>query len=144
MKKLLLFFLAGILISLASCKKNPPSCPAPPKETGFALGPPSSTGTYNTYRLDIAYEEPSPTPGSYFDVKITPEGQSPKIYKAYTDGLPHQLSDNSLGIAPGEFNVPVTAKTFTIILTGKLPPQLQPFCDCGVPSQAYSFANVGK
>ncbi len=144
MKKLLLFFLAGTLISLASCKKNPPPCPAAPKETGFALGPPSLTGTYNNYRLDISYEESSPTPGSYFDVKITPEGQSPKIYKAYTDGLPHQISDNSLGVALINFSVPLTAKTFTIIFTGKLPPRVQPFCDCGMPSQTYSFENAGK
>lgn len=73
MKKLILFFLTGTLCSLASCKKDAPPCPAAPKETGLALTHPSSTATYNKYHLNISYEEASPTPGSYFDVKITPE-----------------------------------------------------------------------
>jgi hypothetical protein len=144
MKKILFFFLAGILFSIVSCKKNPPPCPIAPTQTGFSLLLVGGSGTQNNYHLDISYEEPNPTPGSYFDVKITPEGQAPKTYKAYTDGLPHQLSNNSLGIAPVEFSVPLSAKTFTVILTGKLPSRIQPFCNCGVPSQAYTFTNARK
>ncbi len=144
MKKLLFFFLAAIVCSIVSCKKDQPYCPAAPTHTGLGLLLVGSTATHNNYRLDISYEEPKPTPGSYFDVKVTPAGQPSKTYKAYTDGLPHQLSDNSLGVASVNFSVPLSARTFTVILTGKLPPRLQPFCDCGRTSQVYSYTNVRK
>ncbi len=144
MKKLLFFFLAGILLSFASCKKNPPPCPKPPTETGLALNFPTTSGTQNTYLFNIYYEEPNPTPGSYFDVMVTPEGQASKTYKAYTDGLSHQLSDGSLGIASVEFSIPLNAKTFTVIRTGMLPTRLHAYCESGTPSQPMTYSNVQK
>ncbi len=144
MKKLLFFFLVGILFSLSSCKKSEQACPDPPIEKGWGTVFLSTTGAQNKYTFYVFYEDPKPTPGSYFDVMVTPEGQAPKTYKAYNDGLPHTIADNTLGTASVEISVPITSKTFTVIRTAQLPPALQPFCSGGVPSQPMTYANAGK
>lgn len=137
------FFIAGLFF-LASCTKNLLTCPKPPTETGLELDLPVLTGNQNNYRFVVFYEEPAPTPGSYFEVTVTPAGQAANTYKAYTDGLPHQLSDNSLGMAVVELSVPLSSQNFIVIRTGKLPPQLQFYCGSGAPSQPISYPNSGN
>lgn len=145
MKKFVPAFLVGILFSLAACnKENPPPCPEAPTKTGQGLNLPVETATKNIYHLDVYYVDSLPTPGSYFDVTVTPEGKVSRTYQAPTDGLSHTLSNNDLGIATVEFSVPLSAKTFTVVTTGKLAKQIQHYCNGETTSQPTTYPNSSK